>query len=310
MGNTAVVLPGDSVDHPREARFNFVSAGYFEALAIPLHRGRAFTDQEVEARLPLAVISEATAKLYWPGVDPLGKTIGVTASPQAQADSSQNTARPTPIYQQYEVIGVARDVRSRWLWEKDETLIYLPLPSASLAGQYLLVRTVADPVKTMAMVRPIAATMNPALRTSVRRLEESFPLQMAPFRALALLSTVLGVLALALASIGLYGVMSFVVKRRTHEIGIRIALGARPADVVRMFLFQGLRLTAAGVACGLLLGGLISRLLAAVLIDVSPFDPLALGVVSLFLTLVAVLAVLLPARHATKVDPLRALRYE
>jgi putative ABC transport system permease protein len=104
--------------------------------------------------------------------------------------------------------------------------------------------------------------------------------------------------------------MSFVVKRRTHEIGIRIALGARPADVVRMFLFQGLRLTAAGMACGLLLGGLISRLLTAVLIDMSPFDPLTLGVVSLFLMIVAVLAVLLPARYATKVDPLVALRYE
>src|ERR1700687_1055285 len=117
-------------------------------------------------------------------------------------------------------------------------------------------------------------------------------------------------IALLLASIGLYGVMSFVVTRRTHKIGIRMALGAKPADVVRMFLFQGLRLTAMGMVLGIAGGVLISRLLAKVLIDISPLDPIALGGVSAFLTMVALLAIFIPARRATKVDPLVALRYE
>jgi ABC-type antimicrobial peptide transport system permease subunit len=133
---------------------------------------------------------------------------------------------------------------------------------------------------------------------------------MAPFRAIAWLSGVLGLLALLLASIGLYGVMSFVVSQRTREIGIRVALGAQPADVLRMFLSQGLRLTAIGLVCGLAAGAMISRLLAAALIDLSTLDPVTFIGVSVFLTAVALPAILVPARRATKVDPLVALRYE
>jgi len=310
MGETHVTLPGEASDRPRDARFNFVSPEYFEALSIPMVRGRAFTAEDANANALVVVISEATAKRYWPDADPLGKTLGIAASQQPQSDSSQNHEPPAPSYQQYQVIGVTRDVRSRYLWEQDETLLYVPLRPASPAGQYLLVRTADDPASTMASVRPLAATIHPALRTSVRRLDESLAFQTAPFRALAWLSGVLGMLALLLASIGLYGVMSFVVSRRTHEIGVRVALGAKPADVVRMFLFQGLRLTAMGMVFGIAGGVLISRLLASVLIDMSPLDPIAFGGVSVFLTMVAVLAIFIPARRATKVDPLVALRYE
>jgi putative ABC transport system permease protein len=186
----------------------------------------------------------------------------------------------------------------------------MPLSPASPAGQYLLVRTADDPAKTMKAVRGMAATIHPALHTSVRRIEEDLAFQVAPFRAIAWLSVVLGMLALLLASVGLYGVMSFVVTRRTHEIGIRVALGAKPADVLRMFLFQGLRLTAVGVVLGIGGGVLISRLLATVLIDVSQLDPIAFGSVSAFLTMVALLAIFIPARRATRGDALAALRYE
>jgi len=310
MGNTAVLLPGEASEHPREARYNFVSPEYFAALSISLVCGRSFTVQEAKAKVPLVVVSAATAKRYWPESDPIGKSLRLAASQEPQAASSQNHEPAVPSYQQYEVIGVARDARSRWLWEQDETMIYLALEPRSPAGQYLLVRTADDPGQTMATIRPLAAVLNPSLRTSVRRLEESFAFQMAPFRAIAMIAASLGMLALLLASIGLYGVMSFVVTRRTHEIGIRVALGAKPADVVRMFLFQGLRLTALGMVFGIAGGVLVSRLLATVLIDISSVDPMALVSVSAFLSLVAMLAILIPARRATKVDPLVALRYE
>ncbi|HMG76368.1 MAG TPA: ABC transporter permease [Pyrinomonadaceae bacterium] len=311
MGNTPLLLPGDNADHPRESRFNFVSAEYFQTLSIPIVRGRAFTAQEEKAQAPFVVISEATAQRYWPGADPLGKRLGIAATApatQGEAFAKDNDAAPT--YHQYEVIGVARDVRSRWVWQNDESFIYVPSPPNSSAGQYLLVRTQNDPAGTMGLARALAATIHPSLRVSVRRTEENLAFQTAPFRAVAWLSGVLGVLALLLASIGLYGVMSFVVARRTREIGIRVALGAQPTDVVRMFLLQGLRLTAIGMILGIIGGALISRLLATVLIDLSPLDPVAFGSVSLFLGLIALLATYLPARRAARVDPLVALRYE
>ncbi|MEP6708205.1 MAG: FtsX-like permease family protein, partial [Pyrinomonadaceae bacterium] len=310
MGNTGVTLPGQPGEtlQQLEARFNFVSAEYFETLAIPLTRGRPFTAQEVNANAPVVVISEATAQRYWPGADPLSKQLGIAAgSEQPESDVRDKAAI---AYRQYEVIGVTRDARSRWIWDKDETFLYMPLPPTSPSGQYLMVRSDGDPAPVMNMVRGTATTIDPLLRVSVRRIEETLALQMAPFRAIAWLSGVLGILALLLASIGLYGVMSFVVTQRTREIGIRVALGAEPVDVVRMFLVQGLKLTAIGVVCGVLGGALISRLLVAVLIDLSTLDPVTFIAVSVFLTVVALLAILVPARRATKVDPLVALRYE
>ena len=133
---------------------------------------------------------------------------------------------------------------------------------------------------------------------------------MAPFEALAQVAGALGMLALLVASVGLYGVMSFIVNQRTREIGIRVALGAQRADVIRLFLKQGMKLTVIGVVFGLLGAVAISRLLAVVLIDLSPFDPLAFGGVAVFLSIVALLACYAPARWATKVDPVVALRRE
>jgi len=296
------------MDHPFEARFNSVSPEYFETLQIMLVRGRLFSAMEVSAGIPVAVISAATAQRYWPGADPIGKHLGIpVAADQAESNGEEKAAIK---YKQYEVIGVVRDARSRWVWDKDETFIYLPLFPNSAMGQYLIVRTESDPASVMNTVRAQAFAIDPLLRVSVRRLEDNLAFQMAPFRAIAWLSGVLGLLALVLASIGLYGVMAFVVTQRTREIGIRVALGAQPAHVVRMFLVQGLRLIAIGMLCGVAGGAVISRLLAAVLIDISPFDPLAFGSVAGFLTVVALLATYIPARRATKVDPLIALRYE
>jgi macrolide transport system ATP-binding/permease protein len=307
MGNTLVTLAGQT-DYPREVRFNFVGAEYFDALNLTQVRGRRYTAQEVNARLPVLLVSEATAHRFWPGADPIGQRVGVAAV--EQQSENHDTDKTTVSYRPFEIIGVVRDTRSRWIWEEDETLFYLPLPPASPTGRFLIVRTQGDPGSVMSSVRGLGAAIDPALRTSTRRIDESLAYQMAPFRAIAWLSGVLGLLALLLASIGLYGVMSFVVTQRTREIGIRVALGAQPAAVVRMFLFQGLRLTALGIGCGIAMGALISRLLAAVLIDLSPLDLMTFSTVSAFLTMIAMLAIFIPARRAAKVDPLVALRYE
>jgi putative ABC transport system permease protein len=295
------------MDHPTEARFNSVSPEYFETLQINLVRGRFFTAQDVNANVPVVVISADTAQRYWPGDDPIGKQLAIPEFGQVERNDVET---PTLKYKQYEVVGVVRDARSRWIWQKDEAFIYLPLVPGGPLGRYLMVRTETDPASVMNTVRAQAAAIDPALRVSVRRIDDSLAFQLAPFRAIAWLSGVLGMLALVLASIGLYGVMAFLVTQRTREIGIRIALGAQPTDVVRMFVVQGLKLTAVGIICGVAGGALISRLLAAVLIDISPLDPIAFGGVAGFLTMVALLAVFVPARRATKVDPMVALRYE
>jgi predicted permease len=307
MGNISVMLSDKRMDHPAEARFNSVSPEYFETLQINLLRGRFFTAQDVNASVPAVVISADAAQRYWPDDDPIGKHIGIPETGQVERNDVDTAALK---YKQYEVVGVARDARSRWIWQKDEAFIYLPLLPDSSLGQYLMVRTEAEPASVMNTVRAQAAAIDPSLRVSVRRIDDSLTFQLAPFRAIAWLSGVLGMLALVLASIGLYGVMSFVVTQRTREIGVRVALGAQPTDVVRMFVVQGLKLTAVGIICGVAGGALISRLLAAVLIDIGPLDPIAFGGVAGILTVVALLAVFVPARRATKIDPMVALRYE
>jgi predicted permease len=314
MPSTApVALPGQaqSDDRPLRASFNIVSPEYFEALGIRLTRGRSFSEREAKTNTPVVVISEATAQRFWPNADAIGQHIGLNISPLNHADHIELSPANFP---QFEVIGVTRDTRSGWVWQKDETLIYVPLTAAlqesGHVGQSLLVRAAGDPQRVMQAARGEAEAIDPNLRVRLRRVDDSLAYQMAPFRALALLAGMMGMLALLLASIGLYGVMSFVVNQRTREIGIRVALGAQPAMVVRMFLLQGLRLTAAGTALGIAGGIGISRLLASVLIDLSPFDPIAFGSVSVFLMSVALLAVFIPARRATRVDPMIALRYE
>jgi len=311
--STHITLPGRApqTDRPLQALYNVVSPEYFVTVGIQLTRGRFFTEQDIRANTPVIVISEATARRFWPNEEAIGKLIGIAAAaPDKPASAAANDlSSPLP---QFEVVGLARDTRSGWVWEKDDTLLYLPLSAAvrPRAGEYLLVRTEGDPQSVMTKVRDEALAVDPNLSAVPRLVNDSLAFQLAPFRALAQLSGVLGILALFVAVIGLYGVMSFLVNQRTREFGIRIALGAQRTEVMRLVFVQGLRLTGFGVVLGLLGGAAISRLLMAVLIDLSPFDPLAFGGVALLLALVALLACWIPARRATTVDPVAALRHE
>ena len=298
--NKLVMAGGDTPDHPREAGVNFVSAEYFETLAIKMTRGRAFSSNEVGSSAPVVVVSETAANQFWPGQDPIGQHLAVP-------DESDQPAKGAH-YQQYEVVGVARDTRSRRLWQKDGCFLYVPVTDSK--SRYLLVQTRGNPSATMSLVRSVATSVDPELRVSARRLDDNLDFQTIPFRALGWVSAVLGSLALVLAALGLYGVTSFVVARRTHEIGIRMALGARGSDVVALFLRGGLRLTALGVVMGIGGGAALSRLLVSALVDLSAVNPLIFAMASLFLFMVATLTILAATYRATKVDPLVALRHE
>ena len=306
MHITPITIQGQSSPKgpPIQANFNQVSADYFQTLGLRITRGRSFTAQEAQTNAPVVVISESTARRFWPNENPLGKYIGVGLTAQRADDN----------FPQYEIIGLTNDTRQGWIWQRDETFLYLPLPPAppnkATAGAYLIVSTAGDPRAVMKAAHDEAARLDAKLSVWLRLVDDSLAVQMMPFQSVAWLAGILGALALLLASIGLYGVMSFVVNQRTREIGIRMALGARARDVIALFLRQGGKLIAIGVAVGLAGGAAISVLLAVVLTDISQFDPLAFGGVAVVLALVALAACYVPARRATRIDPYVALRHD
>ncbi len=283
----AVRAPGNSV-----AR-NHVAPNYFAALGVPLLKGRAFTEEDTRDNKAVVIVNEALARRHWPGESPIGKSL-ITQG------------------RKWEIVGVAKNTRTRLFNAANEPYFYLPM--ASKEGRFglsLLVKSdAADPAALAATLRATVQSLDPKLKIEVLQFEDVLKRPLKPLLLVTSLASSAGVLALALAVMGLYGVTAFVVVQRTHEIGVRMALGARAADVVRLVLRQGLRLVIVGVAIGLSLSAAATRVLAAALFGVSPTDPLTFVVITLLLGLVALLACWVPARRATKVDPLVALRHE
>jgi predicted permease len=311
---TAIALAGQTEQaHLPVAMYDFVSPNHLETLGLPLLSGRNFTEQEANGGARVVVLSAAAARKLWPQFtspgQALGQALGIEAGELKPVATREATATPArfPVYQ---VIGVARDTVTGLVFLRNDPLIYLPLSPGNPHGDKLLVRTWTDARRVMASIRAEVTALNPDATLAMSSTGELLDLQTTPFRVAANMALGLGLAALLLASIGLYGVMSFIVAQRTREVGIRVALGAEPRGILALFLKQGLRLIGIGILLGLLGGAAIARLLTLILIDLSPFDPLTFGGVSLCLTLVALLAIYLPARRATKVDPITALRRE
>ncbi|MGA2421572.1 MAG: ABC transporter permease, partial [Candidatus Acidiferrum sp.] len=273
--------------------FNTVSPGYFETLKIAIVRGRSFSAQDLAQQARVAVISEALAKRYWPGTDPIGKRF----------NGGGNSA-----YR--EVIGVAKDVRSVYLWSSDEPYLYLPVTPAEASDMQLFVRTDRNAGAVMGAIADSVRIMDSGLRVSTQRLDENLALWIWPSQLGAALAATLGFFALFLAAAGIYAVMAYAVTQRTREIGIRMALGSQNTDLLKLLLGEGMRLVGVGAAIGLLAAAGGSRLLAKFLYGLNAVDGLAFASVSALLMVVALLACWLPARRAMRVDPMMALRHE
>jgi predicted permease len=277
---------------PIRATSNAVEPKYFAALGVPLLSGRTFTEEDTGDDKAVVIVNEALARRHWPGESPLGKSL-ITRG------------------RKWEIVGVAKNTRNNLFYAANEPYLYLPLRrTEGRFGLWLLVRSEGDPTALAATLRTTVRSLDPKLKIQVRQFEDVLKAPLNPLMAVASLASLAGLLALALAVMGLYGVTTFVVVERTHEIGVRMALGARAADVVRLVLRQGLRLVIVGVAIGLALSVVATRVLTAALFGVSPTDPLTFGATTLLLGLVALMACWIPARRATKVDPLDALRHE
>jgi predicted permease len=285
-------------DLPQELRslfvpFNGIWPGYFTTVGIPILKGRDFTEADREGSGLVAIINETTARMFWPGQDPVGKRFKHRLNPNF-----------------YTVVGVARDAKYGGIGSVTQPHLYYPALQYYTPSMTLCVRTSEDP-----------QTVLSAMRQVIRQLDATMPVptplamvevlrgNLWTARLGAMLLAVFGLLAVTLTSVGIYGVVSYSVTRRTQEIGIRMALGAAHADVVRMVLRQGVKLTLLGVTIGLAAALGATRLIANLLF-VSPTDGWTFAAISVLLAVVAMAASFLPARRATRVDPLVALRRE
>lgn len=276
-----------------------ISPGYFQALGVPLIEGRRFSEQDGVTSSRVAIVDEALAHRFWPGGSPIGKRVAFD-----NADKGEAVWR--------EIVGVVRTVKNYGLDATGRMLIYVP--------------SLQEPEPTMTLVvrggAAAPAELVPSIRREMQALDSSLPLgdprvleqllvdSVAPRRLQALLLSVFAATALLLASLGTYGVVAYSAARRTHEIGIRMALGAGRVQVLGMIIRQGVSLTLLGAAVGLVAALTLTRTLRSQLFEVSPTDPLTFACITAVITLVALAASYLPARRATKVDPLVALRSE
>src|SRR5882724_957595 len=271
-------------------------ANFFQTLQIPLKRGRLFTAQETTEMRHVVVVNEALVRKYFPNEEAIGKRITIGMKDQDV---------PT------EIIGIVGDIRHMRLDEEVEPMSYWPQPELTYSFMTLVIRTRGDAANVAAGARGVIQSLdNEQPVADVRTMDSLLANSIARARFSALLLAVFASVALVLAAIGIYGVISYVVAQRGHEIGLRMALGAQARDVVRLILRNGMMLAGLGVAIGLAGAFALTRVMTTLLFGVTPTDAITFVTVSALLLIVAFLACYIPARRATKVDPLTALRYE
>jgi putative ABC transport system permease protein len=284
-------VPGE----PTRAHPRFVTPGYFATLGITLRSGRGFTDTDVDGVPPIVIINETAAKRYWPGQNPVGRRVTLNSD--------------TPVWR--EIVGVIADVRHWGLGRPVNPELYFPAAQMPLSGMTMVVRSAGNPVDLSNAIRAEVRAMDADLPLAESRtMEDVIASSVGSERANMLLLGALAGLALLLACAGIYGVMAHLVALRASEIGVRMTLGAQPADVLRMVLGEGLRQTAAGIVLGIAGALSLTRLVASLLYHTSPVDPVIFGLVTLVLLVTSALACLVPAYRATRVDPIAALRSE
>jgi putative ABC transport system permease protein len=280
-----------------KASTRVVSSTYFQTMGISLLQGRYFSDRDNSASPAVVIINSALALRLFGQQDPLGRRVSFAGE------------EPKPI----EIVGVVDDERLGALDEEAAQVIYRPFLQQPWAKLTLIVRTAGDPQNLTNAVRSEVKTIDADLALySIATMEQLIADTPSAFlrRYPALLLAVFAALALILAGVGIYGVVSYSVTQRTHEIGIRLSLGAKTSDVLRLVVKEGMSLAFIGIVIGFVAAFTLTRLLASLLFSVSPTDPMVLVAVSLTLIGVALLACLLPARKATHIDPIAALRRE
>ena len=287
----AVAIDGREGNYP--TNIAHISANYFQLLAVPIIRGRAFEAREMKPGTHVIIVTESTARRFWPGEDPVGKHLRFGGD---------------KVYS--EVVGIVKDVRSSTLSAVDDPFLYLPASPEAQLSLSVLVHGRTGFAATAKAIRDETRALDPNVLVRVERLEANLDLWQLPLRILSSLGFALGLVGLVLASLGIYGVMAYAVTQRTKEIGIRMTMGAGRRDVFQLILAQAMRPVAAGVVLGLAGSAAASGVLSSLLFGVNRFDPVVFAGVSIFLSVVALVAGYLPAERATRIDPMAALRHQ
>jgi predicted permease len=294
----AIRLPGQDPNDWRVTPRNHVTPDYFSVVGIPVVQGRSFTDAELADDSRAAIVTEATARNYWPGQDPIGQTLLFSLGASGGELELQ-------------IVGVAKDAQVTNLGQIDPYYLYLPATPQMAAARFeLLVKTRAGFETTAASIRAAARELDASLAIRVSPLEANLEWAQGLSGIATTLAVSLGALALALATVGIYAVVSYAATRRTREIGIRIALGARSRDVIGLIFKRTMRPVAIGAVIGIAAAAGVSRILSSVLYGVSPFDPIAIGGAAVCVIGIALAAGFVPGRRAAKARPMTALHYE
>ena len=291
------IPPKDQIESTDLGR---VTPDAMHAMGIRLLSGRFFTERDNENALPVCIIDETLAQHFWPGQDAVGKLVGV--------DQPAAPGQPPPYRT---VVGVVAHVKNYGVDQPSRFEAYVPNAQQPGMGGSLVVRSTVAPEALAQSLRAVMRQVDPNVPLfDIRELEDVVAENTAPRRLSVMLISSFAGLALLLAALGIYGVISYGVTQRTHELGLRVAVGAQRADILRLVVGQGARVTGIGLLAGLVASVALAPVISGLLFEVSPFDPEALGGVSVLLMLVALLASYLPARRAARTDPIVTLRYE
>jgi len=305
--------PDPPTGEQRDVMFAAVSPTFVRAMQVPLRKGRALTARDNENAPWVAMVNQAMVRRYFAGTEPIGKLLSVTFGDLSGRSVTEDRPR--------EIVGIIGDIRHSRLNQDAPAAIYVSdrqhvwiFPggmSQIYLSRNLFIRTASEPLRLTETVRKVVASVDKDETVEkIITVEQAYSNSVAPWLFFMRLFAVFSTLAISLAVVGIYGVMSYSVNRRTHEIGVRLALGASRMNLLALVLGRGLKLTVIGIAVGTAGALGLTRLISTMLFGVTPTDPVTFALVGVLLTGVSLAACYLPARRATRIDPIRALKYE